>query len=572
VRWRSAKLQAEKQALEKLVAERTQEIAVKNVQLKELDALKSSFFANISHEFRTPLTLLLGPLEQRLTTAADAKEKQVFALMHRNARRLLTLVNQLLDLSKLEAGKMQLETKPVEITSLLKVLTASFDSLAQSRNIQFSKQWPPMPAVCLLDEDKFEKILTNLLSNAFKFTPDGGIIGIAAALDYSRQTRNQQTLTLRIWDNGLGIDTSQQARIFDRFSQGEHAPSYTTPGTGIGLALTKELVALHGGQISLQSKPGQGAQFTVSLPLSLVDEPVPQESQTEAVDATTPVTAPLPVAPRQWTPPGAAIVEDETVAKSNKPLLLIVEDSEDLRGYLKDTFAASYRVLQATNGIEGFELAVQRIPDLIISDWMMPERNGEELCQLLKTDVRTSHIPFVMLTALADSTTKLAGLERGADDYLTKPFEYRELLLRVKNLVEGRKKLQQQLVQKLTLEPASVEVASLDEQFLYKVKNMVETYLADPEFSVEQLAREVGVSRMQLHRKVTALTGQSPRDFIRTLRLKRAAQLLAGHSGTVSEIAYEVGFESRSYFSQCFRDMYGVIPTEYAVKPASKSA
>ncbi|GAB3258665.1 hypothetical protein GCM10027347_22150 [Larkinella harenae] len=525
-------------------------------QLQEMDEVKSRFFANISHEFRTPLTLIIGTLADKMRALTD--ETNILfhwsevTVMHRNAQRLLQLINQLLDLSKIESGNMELALRPGSINQLLAVTTASFSSMAGQRHVQYIVRIAPEPLSLRYHADQLEKVITNLLSNAFKFTPSGGVVRLLA----QQVMRDEKPyVQIAIEDTGVGIAPEQIDRVFERFYQGSSSLIGDQPGTGIGLSLVKEIVQLHGGTVRVETNDEPGSRFVVELPFEAMTEP-----DDEAV-----------VPKREFVETGAltmrpALERSETLVEgeANRPTLLIVEDNEDLRMFIGNQLRKHYRILECENGARGLEVAIENTPDLLITDWMMPEMDGVELCRRIKTDERTSHIPIIMLTALATQDNKLTGLETGADDYLTKPFDSRELLVRVQNLIETRRKLRERFGRELRIEPTDMAVTSADEKFLKRVLKIVEDNMGNSEFGAEDFGREAGFSRMQLHRKLTALTGQSAGDFLRVMRLKRAAQLLEGQAASVSEIAYEVGFNSLSYFSKTFREQFGVSPNEYA--------
>lgn len=527
----------------------SQQLEAQTQKLRELDTAKSTFFANISHEFRTPLTLILNSLIDRISTvkaSGDTSELDQLEVMHRNARRLLNLINQLLDLSRLDARQMKLSPENCNLTRLINIIYASFSSLSYSRQINFSLLMPAEEILCRVDSDKFEKILYNLLSNAFKFTPVGGSVELKT--EVVRAENN--FVRVAVSDSGRGIASDQIAHVFDRFYQGNQY--YTDEqGTGIGLALTKELVELHKGKIWVESEAEKGAKFIIQLPLVPINE-----NEGIAEEAVFPVqieslsTASMP--------------EEFVTPEDDKPTVLLVEDNEDLRRYIQQHLSGKYQVIISENGRKGLEKAISTIPDLVISDWMMPEMDGITLCSNLKTDERTSHIPIIILTALAGDEVKLKGLETGADDYLTKPFDNRELHVRVKNLIDTRRQLREKFSKELHLGPKKIAVTSMDEKFLERVMETVETHMGDPDFSMEKFGQQVGLSRMQLHRKLKALTNQSPGDFLRTMRLQRAKRLLESRSGNVSEIAYEVGFNNLSYFSKCYKEEFGISPNESA--------
>jgi signal transduction histidine kinase/ligand-binding sensor domain-containing protein/DNA-binding response OmpR family regulator len=545
-------------------------------KLQEVDEMKSRFFTNISHEFRTPLTLILGPVHQMLSQVLEERQvRKNHELIYANAQRLLELINQLLDLSKLEAGNMPLKTQKANIVRKIRTLLSSFSSLAESQNITLSFQASPEKIYIFFDHDKLEKIINNLLSNAFKFTPYGGKITIRVAAPVSRpasgikekvtQKYMQEYVEIRVEDTGRGIPPEQLTKIFDRFYQVDASSTREQDGTGIGLALTKELVDLHTGEIKAESELGKGTIFTLFLPLTVDFEKESQgtesfvlekevcgeklKQQTDSID-------------RDIINPSLELTTLSLEKRKPLPQLLVVEDNLDVASYIKDTFEGIYTVLEAHNGHEGLHLAIEYIPDLVISDLMMPLMDGVELCTQLKTREATSHIPFILLTAKATIESKLIGLETGADDYITKPFHADELIVRVKNLIEGRKKLRERYGRELTFLPA---VSSVDEKFIGKVLTIMEANISNVDFDVEAFGREIGMSRMQLHRKLTALTNQSPGEFIRTFRLKRAEFLLCKNYGNISDIAFSVGFSSLTYFTKCFKDQYGQTPSEYII-------
>jgi signal transduction histidine kinase/ligand-binding sensor domain-containing protein/DNA-binding response OmpR family regulator len=526
---------------------RVQQVA--SDKLRELDTLKSQFFANISHEFRTPLSLILGTLEGLLEEKKNpARFRPQFELLHRNAGRLLQLINQLLDLSRLEAGRLQLDEKPSNLSRCLGVIAGSFASLAERQGIRYAVDLPPEPVWAGFDADKLEKILGNLLSNAFKFTPRGGTVTLGA---HVQSGEDGHQLRLVVTDTGIGIPPEQLSRIFDRFYQVDHSPTHVYGGSGIGLALAKELTELHRGRIAVESTVGTGTTFTVALSLPAA-----------APDAAVPKPAP----PDEWVAAGPAHVpeaEGAAGASSYQTKVLIVEDNADLRSYIRAGLPRHYQLMEAENGQQGWEAALANLPDLVITDVMMPELDGLTLCQRLKSHPTTLHIPVILLTARAGTEDKIEGLLTGADDYLTKPFHGRELAVRATNLIEERKRLWEHFGRQVLLQPAPAKFQSADEVFLERVIKAVEAHLADPDFDVEGLGQEVGLSRVQLYRKLYALTGQSPSDCIRTLRLRRGAELLAQKAGNVSEVAYRVGFKEPSYFSRCFSQAYGCSPSEY---------
>ncbi len=534
--------------------------------LQELDTLKSRFFANLSHEFRTPLSLIKGSVEKMQQQDEPGSGRQSdYQLIERSAGRVLQLINQLLDLSRLEAGKLELHPQPGEITHVLQRMAGSFASLFESKSITYHYTVSLQPVWVMIDSDKLEQIISNLLANACKFTPTNGQVRFSASVE--PQQTGRYALELIVQDTGIGIAEHQLQRIFDRFYQVDDSATRPYEGTGIGLSLVNELVDLHGGHIQAESTLGSGTTFRVHLPLETVpaEKRIGQESPGQE--------SPGQESPGQESPSSEPAVTpsytSEEVIQTGKRSghsghLLIVEDNRELRQFLAGQLSKTYTVSEAENGLDGYQTALKIIPDLIISDVMMPGLDGMDLCEQLKTDELTSHIPIILLTARADMDSKLKGLETGADEYISKPFGLVELQARVKNLLEGRKKLRERFSRQLTLHPTELVVMSLDEQFLRKVLAVTEANLANVAFDVDLFSREMGLSRTQLHRKLTALTEQSPNEFIRAIRLRRAASLLEQHQGNVADVAYQVGFSSPNYFTKCFRDCYGQTPTEYA--------
>ncbi|MCB0632125.1 MAG: response regulator [Saprospiraceae bacterium] len=514
-------------------------------QLRELDELKSNFFANISHEFRTPLTLLLGPLTEMKAGTFRGDPKRYFSMMHRNGQRLLDLINQLLDLSKLDSGKMELKLRPGNLSRFLTQLAGAMQSWADKKDIDYHVTIKEEIPVLLFDHDKLEKIVTNLLSNALKFTPEGGTVSLSVLTE---EEEDQVLVTMAVTDSGQGISAEELPQIFDRFYQTGRIQDGMA-GTGIGLALTRELIHLQDGTVEVDSKPGNGTCFTVYLPLTIFREPIVAEIPEKEVSLYQAAELVKPALPRE-------------IGKSDQPILLIVEDNPDLRAYVRDQLGNDYRIVEAENGEAGFNEAVTRIPDLIITDVMMPKMTGTELTAKLKQDERSSHIPVIMLTAKAEQEDKLEGLETGADDYLLKPFDARELRVRVRNLIEQRERLRAKFAASGVLSPKDVAVSSVDEKFLNRLMEIIEENMDNEAFSVEEMSRRIGLSRSQLHRKLKALTGEAPNVLLRTIRLHRAHQLLLQKAGNASEVAFMTGFTSVSYFSRCFKSQYGKTPTE----------
>jgi DNA-binding response OmpR family regulator len=537
-------------------------------KLKELDHLKSRFFADISHEFRTPLTLILGPLENLISGALKGNANRQYLMMKRNAQRLLRLINQLLDLSKLEAGKMTLEARYENIIPLIKGIFNSFESLGKRKGISLHFETEAATALLYFDRDKMEQIITNLLSNAFKFTPEGGTVSIKIKNVSTEQAG--AFLQIEVADTGTGIPAAKLPHVFDRFYQGGDSYRKDEQGSGIGLALTKELVELHHGWINVNSTVGQGSQFIILLPFGKnhlqaeeiieerADRPLPTEETRFVSDPDTIGTINEPFSESRA--PQSVSADHEEVADEN--IILLVEDNADMRAFLYNQLTGTYRVLEAADGQEGMEKAIQYIPDLIISDVMMPGIDGLQLCDTLKNDERTSHIPIILLTARTDIASRLAGLERGADAYLAKPFNREELLIRSRKLLELRKRLRERYA---TLQPPALaedKGLQMEDAFLQKVLEIVTQHLSDIDFDMDRLSRSLGMSRSQIFRKIKALTGKSPSLFIRAIRLNQAKELLQTTDMNVSEVAYEVGFSTPAYFSDTFLETFGIRPSE----------
>jgi signal transduction histidine kinase/ligand-binding sensor domain-containing protein/AraC-like DNA-binding protein len=543
-------------------------------KLQEVDELKSRFFANISHEFRTPLMLILGLSKKILDKAKDQVFKDDINVIKRNANRLHGLVNQLLDLSKLESGNMTLRTSPQNIIPLLKGLVLSFASFAERKRIKLKFNSKEEEIVAYIDKDKIEKIVTNLLSNAFKFTPEGGRVEVvincqaelvsASSVNHKipKQVRNDKNgfVEISISDTGIGISPDRIDKIFDRFYQVDSSHTREQEGTGLGLALTKELVELHKGQIEVESSEGKGSTFIVTLPLGKVHLKPEEiiEGKLEGEDA---IPEELELSTEYDEQKVRSYIE--LVTETEKLLLLIVEDNSDVRNYIKGNLEDDYRILEAVDGANGLEQALNQIPDLIISDVMMPKMDGFELCEKLKTDERTSHIPVILLTAKATDKDKVAGYETGADDYIMKPFDNFVLKTRIKNLILQRERLSEHFINEGIFQINDTNATSIDKMFLKKVLDIINEHMSDETFGVDSFAEEIAMSRSQLRRKLIALSGKAPGDLIRTVRLTKAAKLIEQHFGNISEIAAEVGFNNPANFARIFKSHFGVSPTEY---------
>lgn len=517
-----------------------------NQRLTDQHQFRTRFFANVTHEFRTPLTLILGPIKQLLQRSTDPAEQQLLSIADRNARRQLHLINQILDLSRSEASRAILEASPVELVALLRRVTATYESFAAQKEISLTFITDLPVLVISAETAKLETILYNLLTNAFKFTPAGGSISVILEVK-----EGNALITVR--DTGAGIPASALPHIFNRFYTDSTNAETPIDASGIGLALSRELVLLHGGTIEVSSEPDVRTDFRISLPYTPGSQlPSPADGVSESM-------------PLYLDNFSGEEVEERVVSKQSKklPLVLIVEDNADMRTYIRMGLEGQYRVRTAPNGREGVELARQLMPDLVVSDVMMPEMNGFELCLDLKTEITTSHIPVILLTARSASRDRLHGLDTGADDYLVKPFEVKELLARIRNLIRSRQMLRELFASSITLKPSEITATPVDQQFLTSAIQAVEDHIDDETFDIDQLAQHLAMSRTSLNRKFRALIDQSSNHFIRGVRLERAADLLLKTEDTVAIIADKTGFGSATYFIKSFREKFGKTPGAY---------
>ena len=518
-----------------------------NNRLKELDNLKTTFFTNISHELRTPLTLIASPIQELMVKYPS---DTLLPIMNRNAQRLLTLINQLLDISKLEAGQMKVEMREDNLPKHLKTLASSFISLAESKKISFEFSQNQNDIIAYFDKDKLDKIVTNLLSNAFKFTPEGGQVVVR-----SHFSEDSKTINIEASDTGVGIQKAQLDKIFDRFYQIDDSHHRNYEGTGIGLALVKELVGVLKGTIEVKSQKNIGTSFYVNLPIEIQNNPKNSKQESKQIlqlnDTHT----------QQTTDFGNQLITNSNAVNNN--ILLIVDDNEDIRTYVRSIFESCYQIIEAIDGKDGIEKAQQTVPTLIISDLMMPEMDGFEFCKYLKTHELTSHIPVVMLTAKANMESRIEGLALGADDYLIKPFNTQEIKVRVKNLLDKQENLRQYFTRN-NAEIESVKINPIEIIFFTKTKDILAKHLSESTYEVEHFCQEMNMSSSQLRRKIKALTNQTIVEFIRDFRLQTAAELLMNYS--VSDVAFRVGFESLSYFTKAFQEKFGVLPSEFKGK------
>ncbi len=530
--------------------------------LQELDQMKSRFFSNISHEFRTPLTLILGPAAQIAQRVDDRWIQKKTSIISILARRLLHFVNQILDLSRLEAGRMEFVPRSGNIIGIFRGITASFHSHAEERRIGLHFQSVPEHFVMRFDRNAIEQVLVNLLSNAFHFTEEGDNISVDVSV--LRREKEMPIVVVKVRDTGCGIPPEKLARVFDRFYQAHEEGS--RGGSGIGLALTNELIALHGGEIHVDSIVDEGTVFTFELPVvegnrsdAAVEEPVSSDGRHEGLDALLPQIA--DASPEQ----DIRKYADHLLSgdsETGKAVILLVDDHSDLRDYIKDILEPLYSVIEAGNGEQGIERVLDDVPDLVISDVMMPVMDGFAFCRRIREDERSSHIPVIMLTARGDERSRVAGLEEGANEYLTKPFNPDELLLRVRNLIALRKALAKSFTAEAGFRLDPRQHVSRDQTFVDSVIRIIEERLDDDRLSPVELYEEIGMSRSQFQRKIKALTDMTPSRLIRTIRLERGREMLEQGAGSVAEVAYAVGFNSQSYFTSCFKEHFDRTPKQ----------
>ncbi len=542
-------------------------------RLKELDSVKTKLYTNITHEFRTPLTVILGMVKQIKDNPKDWYSEGL-QMIERNGRSLLRLVNQMLDLSKLEAGAMPVHLVQGDVVAFLKYLLESFHSLAAEKGITLQFHSGREALVMDYDPDKVQKIVSNLLSNAVKFTPEGGqvVARLSRAGSGTPGSGEPGYLCLSVSDTGPGIPPDKLSFVFDRFYQADGEATRKAEGAGIGLALTKELVKLLGGEISVKSEIGQGTEFVVRLPVKQSPPPLTPKGEPylphpaenfEKISSVLPDLGP-PLGVRgpshEGNNPTIQQSSNPTIQQSNN--LLIVEDNPDVVRYLQSILLESYRIEVAPDGRSGIEKAIETVPDIIISDVMMPEADGYELCETLKKDERTSHIPIILLTAKADAASRLEGLECGADAYLAKPFDKEELLVRLRKMVELRKTLQQRYANGMKKVLPLDRRFRAEDEFMKKLLEILEDRYADETFDVPELCQALCMSRAQCYRKITALTGKPAAHLLRTFRLQKAKALLATSALNISQVALEVGFKDLAHFSRSFHQEFGVSPSE----------
>lgn len=554
--------QLQKLALQNAIIEKQSD------ELRSLDKAKTRFFSNITHEFRTPLTLILSPLESLIE---EFPQQKMLKTIYLNANRLLSLINQLLDLSKIDAGALKPDIRKGYLASFLQLQVESFLSLAQNRGVdlQLISRWPPDVEACY-DADKLSKIITNLLSNSLKFTPKGGKVTFECRIrnDEWKGIKKEKSekdsfdigrlqLDIQITDTGIGIPTTQLTSIFDRFYQVDSSVRRSFEGSGIGLSLVKELVEVLKGEIRVESEVGKGTTFYLRFPV---------DAQTWEISPSEDTS--LNVAEDKSVDefPSLLLANSESTAirtKSNKaaPIILVVEDNSDLRTYIAGLFSDTYRIITATDGQSGLDQAFDSVPDVVITDWMMPQMDGITMCRHLKNDARTNHVPVLMLTAKSAIESRLEGFEGGADDYIVKPFHATELRLKVRNWLQRQDNLRQLYTQRLTQPQEVPPLPETEKDFMRRIFDLIDEHLADVNFGVEALSEQLQLNRRTLQRKIGSLTNLSPNELIRNHRLRRALPLLK-RGGTIADVAFKVGFENPSYFSKCFKEVFGRRPSD----------
>lgn len=514
-----------------------------NAEMKEVTAQKLQFFTNVSHEVRTPLTLILAPLDRLIISLRESPYASDLGLIQKNANRLLRVINQILDFRKVEGKQEKLAVREIDLVPFVGEIKSYFDSMASVRAIAYTFTSSIKQCTLWIDPDLLEKVFVNLLSNAFKFTPEGGSVRIEL-------TEEEDRVFIQVIDTGSGIQPGNLPHLFDRFYTEDRSM-----GTGIGLHLVKEYIHMHGGEIRVESEPGQRTTFTVCL----------RKGKAHFEDSDLMETS---VSHQAYEASRLDDSETKEIHSKTYPYtILITEDDDEVRCFLERELSLHFKIRTAANGKDALRVLEEEEISLVVSDVMMPEMNGFELCRMIKSQLPFSHIPVILLTALTDERQRIFGITGGADDYIQKPFHTDYVKIKIIHLLQERRKLRERLLEKLRdnklllSEPEKVE--SIDDAFLRKFAEQIEAVYADPEYNVEKLSETLGLSRGHLHRKIKELTGTSPVEFLRTYRLNKATQLLRQNAYTVSEVAYRTGFSSPAYFSKCFKAVYGVTPTEY---------
>lgn len=512
-------------------------------QKEELNQMKFRFFTNISHELRTPLTLIMTPLEVLMKKDNDEKTLRQLNVIYKNATDLYNLVNQLLDFRKAELRMEKLHLTSGNFSDFVGSVYACFLPFAEEKHLDFTIENLPDTANIYFDHDKMHKILNNLLSNAFKYTAENGSVSLKVS---ESLIGSRRMMTISVQDTGVGMNEEEQKHVFERFYQASNNTEGTI-GSGIGLHLVKEYVCLHHGEIEVESRQNEGTIFRLLIPMDLRPEDDNKPEENKDISES---------------------FEDKAhYSGSSRLKILVVEDNSDMRAFLAEQLEEQYIVYTAVDGEEGYKLALEHNPALIVSDIMMPNIDGIELCKMIKTNMQTSHIPVILLSARTADNVKISGYEVGADSYISKPFNFELLLVRIKKLIEQQEDRRKEFKKNISIDPSAITITSLDEQLVKKALELIEKNIDNTSYSVESLSCDMGMSRMNFYRKIQSITGQTPTEFIRTIRLKRAAQLLSGGSKlSMSEVADMVGFSSSSYFTKCFKEQFGVLPTQYAAE------
>ena len=532
-----------------------EQLEIVSKQLEEATQAKLLFFTNISHEFKTPLSLILGPVQTLLAHNSLPKEEQdLLFLIKKNSNRLLHLISEVIEFRSYENGKMQMYFTKGNLKSFLNELNSFFTDPIKQKKLNFQFVAEDTAFEMAFDKEKVEKIYFNLLSNALKFTPQEGSINVSLTKENLPLPPSKgEVAVLRVFNSGSYIPKDKQNEVFEHF----YKINPDSEGSGIGLALVQALVASHNGTISVESTEGEGTTFVIRLPFSQEQVSAKAVYDSNYIETHLDLLPSLPASAEKLKLPTASPSAPE------KPTVLIVEDNEDMRQFIRYILSDSYNLIEAENGEEGFEVAKKHLPDVVISDVMMPKTDGFDLCQLLKTNVATNHIPVILLTAYALDEQKQVGFESGADAYISKPFNVKLLKTRVRKLIENRKKIRESFSNFLLNETKQETLGKIEQQFITDFTQYVENSIANPELNIDEIADALGLSRSNLYRKIKSLTDYSPNELIRTIRVKYAKQLLNSKAKSISEVAYEVGFSSPSYFAKCFKDFYNESPTEY---------
>ena len=562
IRFRTRRLRREKVILEREVARQTRVLKEKNEQVVEMERLRTRFFTDVSHEIRTPLSLIAAPVDQlAMQDYTDPRIQYWLSLIKRNSQRLFGLVNQLLDISQLDAGHMKMVLERSDVIRHVRMVIKEFQSMADSKGISYVIDVPEQELLVHYDRDKVEKVITNLLSNAFRFTPPSGIVTCRVKVISGGDEAESPQLRIIVADTGPGVPAMDREKIFERFFRGNMEQNEAIGGTGIGLALTRELVQIMHGSVLLKSLEGRGSVFIVTF---LLGKEHLQEGDYIVKDSQSLSSVPLHT--------DQDLEKDGSIGgmePTSRTRILLVEDNDELRTFMVESLISEYQVLEAGDGQEGLQLVHSDLPDLVISDVMMPGMDGMELCRRLKQDELSCHIPVILLTAKSTSQDKMEGFRQGADDYISKPFRYDELRARIRNLLEQGERLKNKYSGMVGMDWNEISVSTLDEKFLKKVIDIISENLLDPGFNVGRLQEKISISREHLYRKLMAITGESPSSLIRKLRLKTAAGLLQEGKSTITEIALHVGFSNPSHFARSFKKEYGLSPNSYRKEPVS---